>query len=192
MSALNKSTFAKMFEAADLCRERALDVPMLVLIYTVLDTLAWALYGDKVKEVRQRFTSLCDAHILPGSTIQCTALELYAARCSILHTLGWESELSKLGKVRSIFYSFGTDDPTIAQAALELTNPGEFISVRADDLLTAAKNAVAEVAKLAPTDTELAQRLSVAAGKQYRSLESSDGDKIFSAFIQKAQNRERT
>lgn len=192
MSALNKSTFAKMFEAADLCRARALDVPMLVLIYTALDTLAWALYGDKVKEVRQRFTSLCNAYILPGSTIQCTALELYAARCSILHTLGWESELSKLGKARSIFYSFGTDDPTIAQAALELTNPREFISVRADDLLTAAQNAVAEVAKLAPTDPELSQRLSVAAGKQYRSLESSEGDKIFSAFIKKAQNRERT
>lgn len=192
MSALNKSTFAKMFEAADLCRARALDVPMLVLIYTALDTLAWALYGDKVKEVRQRFTALCDAHILPGSTIQCTALELYAARCSILHTLGWESELSKLGKARSIFYSFGTDDPTIAQAALELNNPGEFISVRADDLLIVAQNAVTQVAKLALTDPEFAQRLSAAAGKQYRSLESSEGDKIFSAFIQRAQSRERT
>lgn len=31
MSVLEKSTFAKMFEAAELCRERALDVPMLVL-----------------------------------------------------------------------------------------------------------------------------------------------------------------
>ncbi len=192
MSVLNKSTFEKMFEAADLCRARALDIPMLVLIFTALDTLSWALYGDKVKEVRRRFTALCDDHILPGSTIQCTALELYAARCSILHTLGWESELSKIGKARSIFYSFGTDDPTIAQAALELTNPGRFISVRADDLLIAAQNAVAAVEKMAPTDPELAQRLSVAAGKQYRSLESSEGEKIFSAFIKKAQNRERT
>lgn len=49
MSVLEKSTFAKMFEAAELCRERALDIPMLVLVYTAMDTLAWALYGDKIQ-----------------------------------------------------------------------------------------------------------------------------------------------
>ena len=192
MSALEKSTFAKMFEAAELCRQRALDVPMLVLIYTATDTLAWALYGDRVNEVRQRFTSLCEAHLLPGSQIQCTALELYAARCSILHTLGWESELSRSGKARSVFYSFGSDDPTLAQAALELTHPGKFISLKADDLLAAVQKAVATVAALAPTDVELASRLSVAAGKQYRSLETGAGEKIFGAFIQKVQRDERT
>lgn len=184
MSVLNKSTFAKMFEAAELCRSHALDVPMLVLIYTALDTLAWALYGDSSNNVRQRFTSLCDTYILPGSTLQCTALELYAARCSILHTLGWESELSKTDKARSIFYSFGTDDPTIAQAAIEITNPGKFISVKADNLLAAAQNAVAVVAELAPKDPDLAHRLSVAAGKQYRSLESSEAEIFFGTFIQ--------
>jgi hypothetical protein len=43
MSGLEKSTFTKMFDAAELCRQRALDIPMLVLVYTALDTLAWAL-----------------------------------------------------------------------------------------------------------------------------------------------------
>lgn len=192
MSALEKSTFAKMFEAAELCRQRALDVPMLVLIYTAIDTLAWALYGDRVGEVRQRFTSLCETYVLPGSRIQCTALELYAARCSVLHTLGWESELSRSGKARSVFYSFGTDDPTLAQAALDLTNPGSFVSLKADDLLAAVQKAVATVAAVAPTDVELASRLSVAAGKQYRSLESSAGYKIFEAFIQNVQRDDPT
>lgn len=181
-----------MFEAAELCRARALDIPMLVLIYTAMDTLAWALYGGKIQGVRERFTSLCDNYILPGSDIQCAALELYAARCSVLHTLGWESDLSKLGKARSVFYSFGTDDPTLAQAALELTNPGQFVSLRPDDLLVAVKGAVIIVATLASEDKELAARLSVAAGKQYRSLESAAGDRMFEAFLEKKKNNERT
>lgn len=192
MSVLGKSTFAKMFEAAELCRQRALDVPMLVLIYTAIDTLAWVLHGDKVTNVRHRFTALCESYVLPGSDIQCTALELYAARCSVLHTLGWESELSRSGKTRSVFYSFGTDDPTLAQAALELTNPGKFVSLKADDLLAAVQRTVATLAALAPKDDDLARRLSTAAGKQYRSLESSEGNKMFGAFIEKMQSDERT
>jgi hypothetical protein len=184
MSVLEKSTFAKMFEAAELCRQRALDVPMLVLIYTAIDTLAWAVYSDKSSGVRDRFTSLCDRFILPGANLQCSALELYAARCSVLHSLGWESDLSKAGKARSVFYSFGTDDPTTAQAALDLTSPGKFISVKADDLFAAVRKATAAVAAAASADSDLAARLSVAAGKQYRSLESSAGDEMFKTFIQ--------
>lgn len=192
MSVLEKSTFAKMFEAAELCRQRALDVPMLVLIYTALDTLAWALYGNKVSKVSLRFILLCDEYVLPGTNIQCTALELYSARCSILHSLGWESDLSKAGKARSVFYSFGNDDPTLARAALEITNPGEFVAVRADELFAAAQKAVVALVALAPSDQKLAERLSVAAGKQYRSLESNAGDEMFKAFIQKAQSSDCT
>jgi len=189
MSVFEKSTFAKMFEAAELCRARALDIPMLVLIYTAMDTLAWALYREKIQGVRVRFTALCDNYILPGSGIQCTALELYAARCSVLHTLGWESDLSKSDKARSVFYSFGTDDPTLAQAALDLTNPGKFVSLKADDLLVAVRAAVETLAMLASKDEELANRLSLAAGKQYRSFESAAGDRIFEAFIEKMQSK---
>lgn len=191
MSALERSTFAKMFEAAELCRQRALDVPMLVLVYTGIDALGWALYGDRVTEVRRHFILFCETHLLPGSQIQCTALELYAARCSILHTLGWKSELSRSGKARSVFYSFGADDPTFAQAALELHHPGKFISLKADDLLIAVRGAVETVTALATTDIEIARRLAVAASKQYRSLETGDGDKVFEAFIQKMQRDKR-
>jgi len=80
-----KSTFAKIFEAAALCRQQGLDVPMLVLVYTALDTLAWALYNENVSKVGERFISLCDTYVIPTSDINCTALDLYAARCSILH-----------------------------------------------------------------------------------------------------------
>lgn len=183
VSILEKSTFAKIFEAADLCRERALDVPMLVLVFTAMDTLAWALYGDKVSGVRERFTSLCDSYILSGGKFDCDALELYAARCSVLHTFGWESNLSKAGKARSVFYSFGTDDPKLAQAALELTNPGKFVALRPDDLLAKMKATVAKIAEEAAADEELAARLSLAAGKQYRTLESGAADRLFGAFI---------
>ena len=183
MSALSKSTFQKMFEAAVLCRERGLDIPMLVLVYTSLDTLAWAVYGEDTKSVRDRFVSLCETYVLPTRIFLCTAIELYAARCSILHSLGWESNLSRDGKARSVFYSFGTSDPFLAQQAYERSHPGKFVAVRADELLKAAQTAVALVAAQAQTDTALARRLANAAGKQYMSMESAVSDSLYSRFL---------
>ena len=183
MSALSKSTFQKMFEAAVLCRERGLDIPMLVLIYTSLDTLAWAVYGENTKSVKGRFVSLCETYVLPSHIFQCTALELYAARCSILHSLGWESDLSRNGKARSVFYSFGTDDPTLAQQAYDHSYPGKFVAIRADGLLKAAQAAAALVAAQAQTNTALAKRLAAAVGKQYMSMESSVSDSLYSRFL---------
>lgn len=191
MSILEKSTFSKMFEAAELCLELALDVPMIVLVYTSMDALAWARYGEKISGVRERFIALCDNYILPGSGVSCTALELYAARCSVLHTLGWESDLSSSGKARSIFYSFGAANPSLAQAALEVVNPGKFVSVRPEGLLLAVKEALVKIDALAPKDEELARRLSIAAGKQYRSLESSNADRVFGTFLAKSMRGER-
>jgi len=183
MSVLNRSTFQKMLDAAALCQVQGLDVPMLVLIYTSLDSLAWALYGHETKEVKHRFVSLCEAYVLPNSKLNCTSLELYAARCSILHSLGWESDLSKDGKARSAFYSFGTDDPTLAQIAYDHSYPGKFVAIRADELLVATKSAVTRVTNEAQQDKALAASLSMSTGKQYMSLESDASDKLYGSYL---------
>ncbi len=185
---LDRGTFEKMFEAARICRERALDIPMLVLVYASIDTLAWAVYGHEIHAVKRRFVALCDNYLLRESALGCTSLELYSARCSILHSLGWESELSRAGKARSIYYSFGTDDPSLYQKAIEISYPGKFLAVRADDLLSATEAAVASVSRAADNDPALKERLAQAEGKQYRTLESRSTDPLFARYIQRARN----
>jgi hypothetical protein len=183
MTVLQRNTFENMFEAISLCRERELDVPLLVLLYAALDTLAWATYGDQVSEVKKRFVCLCDEHLLSGTSIECSALELYAARCSVLHTLGWESDLSLKGNARSIFYSFGTVTPELAQKALDHTKPDQFVRLHADDLISAAKAALNSVSHEASSNKTLAMRLLDAERKQYRSLDTEVGDRLFGQFL---------
>ena len=175
-----------MLAATKLCRERGLDVPFLVLLYTTIDALAWAAYGEATTDTRQRFIQFCEDHILPGRDFTCTALELYAARCSTLHSLGWASTLSDSGKARSAFYSFGTDDPATALAAFEHSHPGKFFAIRADVLHEAVATAYSKVKRLAQSDTALAKRLRTAEGKQYRSLESKTGDELFLNYLNAA------
>lgn len=183
-------TFEKMFEGAAICRSRGLDLPVLVLVYTSLDTLAWTVYGEETGEVKRRFVNVCEEYLLPNSTISCTALELYAARCSILHSLGWESELSRSGKVRSVFYSFGNDNPTVAQEAFDHSQPGRFVAVHADELLRAARMAVSRVAEQAKSDMALASRLEVADGKQYMSIESKASDQLYGGYLKSVRGRD--
>lgn len=40
--------------------------------------------------------------------LDCTAIDLYAARCAVLHTLTSESDLSSQGIARRVAYSWGT------------------------------------------------------------------------------------
>lgn len=180
---IHLSTFAKMFRGARLCRQQGLDIPMLVLVYASIDTLAWAVYGGSIKSVRQRFIKFCDEYLIPNSKLSCTSLELYSARCSVVHNLGWESDLSATGKARAVFYSFGTDDPTSAQKAYDQECPGKYVAVRADDLLEEVESCANELASRAETDPILRARLNEAAGKQYMSMESRASDEFFENVI---------
>ncbi|MFQ2584856.1 hypothetical protein ACK30D_17295, partial [Aeromonas caviae] len=112
-------------------------------------------------------------YLMKCGNLECTSLELYAARCSVVHNLGWESDLSVAGKARSVFYSFGTDNPSLAQEAYDQNYPGKFVAVRADDLLDAVESSAASLASKAEIDPELRARLNEAAEKQFMSIESS-------------------
>lgn len=156
---------------------------MLVLMYASIDTLAWAVFGGSTNRVRERFVKFCDEYLVPHSNLNCTSLELYAARCSVVHNLGWESDLSAAGKARAVFYSFGTDDPTLAQKAYDQKYPGKYVAVRAEDLLDALETCAAKLALNAETDTSLRARLNEAAAKQYMSMESGVSDELFAKVL---------
>lgn len=183
MSHFAKQTFDKMVAAIDLCRSQGLDVPMLTLNYTLLDALAWAAYGGAMSGVKDRFIHFCEQHLLPGSSLDCAALDLYAARCSTLHTLGWESDLSRNGKAKSMAYSFGTDDAVVTQQVLERVAPGRFVTIKADLLVRATQAAVHQIRALANSNEALKERLAVADGKGYRTLATNDAAPLFSEFL---------
>lgn len=131
---------------------------------------------------------MCERYVLPKSKIDCTALELYAARCSIVHSLGWESKLSKTGKARAVFYSVGEADAGSAYAALNIEQPDKFVAVSADELLSATKMAVARIIQKAEHDSALAARFAIAEGKQYLSLDTKLSEPFFEKFLETAKN----
>ena len=79
----------------------------LVVLYSAIDTLAWVNLpsGDVT---RTAFKDWVDQYMLSTYPLPCTAEDLYAARCALLHSHTAESKSSREGNARQIFY-YGKD-----------------------------------------------------------------------------------
>lgn len=82
-------------------------LPALVLIYAGIDIIG-SLEGDPKDGVQKSFTRWVDLYMLTNPKLECTALELYGARCGMVHTLTANSRLSREGKARTIIYAWGS------------------------------------------------------------------------------------
>jgi len=88
------------------CLTRKQQLPALILIYAGIDIVA-SVEARANEGTRQSFTRWVDSYLLSSQILRCTSLDLFAARCAMVHTLSAESDLSRCGKARAIFYAWG-------------------------------------------------------------------------------------
>jgi hypothetical protein len=67
--------------------------------------MAWLNRPANIDDVRGvDFQEWVDAYFLPGSGFNCSAADLYGARCGLVHSNTGESRLHRLGRARKVFY----------------------------------------------------------------------------------------
>lgn len=105
------SWFRERLRAIATCVDSALVEASLTLLYSGIDILGFLdACADEKFATRKTFTDWCEKYLLTtlrsvdGESL--TALDLYAARCGILHTSSSVSELGYEGKARELFYQF--------------------------------------------------------------------------------------
>jgi hypothetical protein len=75
------------------------------LIFSGIDTMAYLSMPANQEDVgRKDFVSWVERYIKFPCKEQLTGLDLYAARCAMLHTYGARSKLSREGKCRMVCY----------------------------------------------------------------------------------------
>ena len=96
----------QMVTAVEICLTHDLWEPALILILCHIDALAWLNRPvDREDVIREDFVVWVDKYLLPESGLECTAEELYGARCGLLHSHTGESRLHRQHKIRKIFWS---------------------------------------------------------------------------------------
>lgn len=112
-------TLEQHVRAIALCLRSGLPGPALTLVYVGIDSFgALARPIGQKRRVREDFVAWADRYMIKPKQLPVTALELYGARCGVLHTLGPESDLSTAGTVRQISYAWGNREAGPANAVI--------------------------------------------------------------------------
>lgn len=124
------------------CIQKAFYMPALVLVHSLLDILAW-LGRDPAHEdvTRHDFLQWVEKYLLPGTGLNCTALELYSARCALIHTSTGHSKLTRRGKAREISYAWGPASVVHLQRLLDHSGHPR-IAIHGEALFEAVKVAI--------------------------------------------------
>ncbi len=93
----------------------------LILIFSGIDAMASLEKNDGKNDVRERFANWVNEYMQFSEWSE-AGLELYGARCGILHTYGPISDLFEKGQVRLIGYTLGGGRDVMQSAELVLVS----------------------------------------------------------------------
>lgn len=131
---------AHMLSAARRCLEERQILPCLTLLYAGIDVMASldAAPGEKVNVYFKRWV---ETYLLPLTTWKCTAVDLYGARCAVVHTSTPDSDLSKRGAAKVIYYAHsGADAAKLEEVNSDFSRNAECLEV--SEMITSFYDAI--------------------------------------------------
>jgi hypothetical protein len=133
----------ELISAIDITFEDELITPSLMLTYATIDIMAWLGRDESHPDVQgSDFVEWVENYLLPDSQLSCTATDLYAARCSLLHSYSAESRLGRGGAASELFYVWGIGDEQELQTAIDLVGTRDARVVRVESLVTALRHGI--------------------------------------------------
>jgi hypothetical protein len=163
-----------LVEAIQDCLAKHRILPCLTLLYSGMDVLA-SLEAKPGEGTEKSFVRWVDLYVLKGGKFSCTALDLYAARCGIVHAFSAESRLRQSGKARTVVYAWGDAD------AKKLEKSGNLLgqncsAVQLDDLVYAFRIGIANQIEEVRKSQERQQALEKAVARWFIPLDPKSVD----------------
>ena len=134
--------FQSILKSIGLCMEKKHILPALMLTYSAIDIVG-GLERKKGEGTKASFIRFVDGYLLRAKPLGCTALELFGARCGILHAAAAESDLFKKGKVRMVIYAWGKGDVEKIRKSTERLERYDIVAVHVSDLVEAFRDGLA-------------------------------------------------
>jgi hypothetical protein len=162
----------EILAAVEDCLTKKRFLPALILLYSTIDIVS-GLDRPPAKKTptRDDFRAWVDAFLLPSSGLQCSSLDLYAARCGIIHTYSSESALSESGAAHQVFYAWGTSKADDLDLAIQRTSwKGKAVTVHVDRLVTAYKRGLQQFLLVLAADPARAARVYSRAAKFFSAV----------------------
>jgi hypothetical protein len=153
-------TAAELVQAVDDLLQSQLRLPAMLVLYAGIDIMASLDRPESSLEVkRSDFVNWADKYLLPGTQLACSAGDLYAARCGLLHAYIAESRLSLEEKARQIWYAWGDASAEDLQAIIDVADVPTAVAVHVDDLSAAFRLGIERFKRAALDDPERTNRV---------------------------------
>jgi len=158
----------ELLTSVEICLKSGLRLPALLVLYAGIDIMAWLNRPSGQTDVQRRdFIAWVEKYLLPNSGLRCNALELFAARCGLLHSYTSQSRLSRVGNARQIFYAFGSAKPEELQSLIDATGTIPAVALQLEELLDAFGRGLKKFKDALSRDTQHAALVYRRAGEWY-------------------------
>lgn len=119
-------------------------IPALILLFSAIDSFS-ALASLKGRSDRSAFLEWVKKWMIDGWTLPCNEIDIYSARCALLHQQTSKSDLTNGGKAREIFYSWGNRKTEDLQIFInDKGRTDEIVVVKLEDLVSAFRKGMAD------------------------------------------------
>lgn len=163
------ANYLQLLQAIEHCEENHLLTPALVMLYSAIDSVSW-LASSNQKESGKAFRQWVSNWMLKDSTIKCSADELYAARCGLVHTLTPTSSMTQKG-TRKIAYSWGSGNNDQLETPISgLGADTELVSVHLSDLIKVFRNGMADYLVYVRQDSQRMKHFEEKCGEHFATL----------------------
>lgn len=96
-----------MLTGIDVALDAQCLVSAVILMFGMIDALsALTRPMDAANTNRQVFVDWCNRYVRPTETLSCCSMDLYAARCGVLHTYSAESQLARDSEAHRLIYEW--------------------------------------------------------------------------------------
>ena len=113
-------TFVDILDAIDGSLHKGRVVPVLILVYSGIDNIS-NLAETTNKPSGQVFKDWDKKWMLIKYPLPCDEIDIWSARCGLLHQQMSESDLTKEGKAKEIYYTHGGAKQEVLQLLISFT-----------------------------------------------------------------------
>jgi len=166
----------ELVHASNLCLNNKLPSAALSLMYIAFDTAASLDYRLRKERPRIRFMKWVERYILRSGNLPCSALDLYGARCGLLHTYSPRSHLSSKGNVAEIWYTFHDHEADMLREGARKSDLKQVVVLSLDSLTSAVTSGLTAFISDLESDQALAQWAQSKANETFQFVESVRGE----------------
>lgn len=174
--------YIETIKAIKICGENKCYESSVRLLYSAIDSLSW-LYSDQMdldkRKVKKEYEKWVNDFLIPELKkygYDCTALELYLARCSQLHTFSAVAKKQK--DIRIVAYVLGDKEFMIKTIQIlpgieNISNGKKFVIMHIGDLVDCFINGTHKFFKMLEENNELAKKAISKVDYYYASLDNT-------------------